>query len=343
VTQVEVIDPVGDERWLRFITDVPEGSIFHHPRWLGLLRDSYGYSCEACCVVARDRVLAGLPTMRVSSRLTGRRLVAVPFSDVCEPVVAPTAERCRGSLLEALSRRRRDAGLDLEIRAPVADLPGGRLERRFLRHTLTLPAEARAAERLLKPAVRRGVAKARRAGLVTELRTDRQGLGAFYALHLRTRRRQGVPIQPKRFIEAFAPLYDAGLGFTLLVRRDEAFVAAAVFLTFNGVLTYKYGASDERHLDLRPNNLLFMDAIAWGSEHGMHTLDLGRTSLDNAGLAAFKRGWGADEEVLPYTYTAAQAHPAETGRASRTLGAVLRHGPEGLTRVAGELLYKHVG
>ena len=123
MTHVEVIDPVGDARWLRFISSVPEGSIFHHPRWLGLLRDTYGYSCEACCVLARDRVLAGLPIMRVTSRLTGRRLVAVPFSDVCEPVVDPAAEPSRSGLLEALSHRRRDAGLDLEIRAPLADLP----------------------------------------------------------------------------------------------------------------------------------------------------------------------------------------------------------------------------
>jgi CelD/BcsL family acetyltransferase involved in cellulose biosynthesis len=343
VTRIETIDPVRDERWLRFISRAPQGSIFHHPRWLGLVRTTYGYSCEACCVVGRDGLLAGLPTMRVSSRLTGRRLVAVPFSDLCEPLVHPAAEDTRAGLLAALSRRRRDAGLDLEIRAPVADLQGGRLVSRFFHHTLRLPAHASAAERLVKPSVRRGVAKARREGLVTELRTERGALRAFYALHLRTRRRQGVPIQPKRFIEAFAELHDAGLGFTLLVRRQETVVAAAVFLTFNGVLTYKYGASDERHLQARPNNLLFMEAIGWACEHGMHTLDLGRTSLDNSGLAAFKRGWGADERVLPYTYTSARPPSTEESRASRALAVALRHGPEGLTRAAGELLYKHVG
>ena len=119
--------------------------------------------------------------------------------------------------------------------------------------------------------------------------------------------------------------------------------AAAVFLTCNGVLTYKYGASDERHLGARPNNLLFMDAIAWGCANGFSTLDFGRTSLDNSGLAAFKRGWGAEEQALGYTTTSARAASVDDGLAARVLRGAIRRGPAAVSRVTGELLYRHMG
>ncbi len=165
-----------------------------------------------------------------------------------------------------------------------------------MQHLLPLDADAAHIERrVISSSTRRGVAKARKGGLVAERHTSAWALAEFYRLHLRTRRRQGVPTQPKRFIMGLETLFQAGLGFTLLVRDSEQVIAAAVFLCSNGVLTYKYGASDERQLAARPNNLLFMEAIAWGCANGFHTLDLGRTSLDNSGLAAFKRGWGGEE------------------------------------------------
>ena len=56
-------------------------------------------------------------------------------------------------------------------------------------------------------------------------------------------------------------------------------VAAAVFLSFNGRLVYKYGASAASGLQVRPNNLLFWHVIRWAVEHGYRTLDFGRTDL----------------------------------------------------------------
>ena len=57
---------------------------------------------SALCVIEDGEAVAGLPLARVESRLTGRRLVALPFSDVCPPVRRPEAgeaadARARGS------------------------------------------------------------------------------------------------------------------------------------------------------------------------------------------------------------------------------------------------------
>ena len=339
----ELIDPRTDERWASLVTE-SRASIFHHPEWVGLLNRTYGYGVAACCVSQAGRLRAGLPLANVASPFTGRRLVALPFSDVCGPAVVPSSTGAEELVLVTVAALAARMSRDVEIRAPVEGLPKGRAAGAFLHHSLTLSGDAVDMERgIISSSARRGVAKARKGGLVAERHTSAWALSEFYRLHLRTRRRQGVPIQPRRFIMGLEDLFRDGLGFVMLVRDGSSVTAAAVFLTFNGVLTYKYGASDERRLDARPNNLLFMEAIAWGCGNGYHTLDFGRTDLDNRGLASFKRGWGAEERTLSYTSTVAQPSAVGTARAARILGEVIRRGPPSVSRVTGELLYKYLG
>jgi hypothetical protein len=83
-----------------------------------------------------------------------------------------------------------------------------------------------------------------------------------------------------------------------------------------------------------------MEAIRWGCENGMRTLDFGRTDLDNAGLLAFKRSFGAVESPLPYTYLGAARRDAARGRAGRALSTVIQHSPATVGRLVGEALYR---
>jgi CelD/BcsL family acetyltransferase involved in cellulose biosynthesis len=337
----QLIDPIGDARWLHFVEGEPCATIFHHPAWLALLRDQYGYSFFAPCLVdPRGNLLAGLPVAKVSSRLTGRRLVAVPFSDACEPLGVTEPER-RAQLARAIGAAATDVALPLEVRAGIEDIPFGGTALRYVRHRLDLSVGPDPMERRFTSAVRRGVAKARRSGLSAERRTDPDALTTFYRLHLQTRRYQGVPTQPKRFIARFVELFREGLGFVVTVRRDDRVLAAAVFLRCGRTLTYKYGASDRRHLSLRPNNLLFAQAIEWASEEGCEVLDFGRTDLDNHGLRAFKRGWGAREADLAYTHLPAQRAKKGTGVGGSVLRSAIRHTPQSFGRLVGELLYRH--
>jgi hypothetical protein len=74
----EVLDPLTDPRWEAFVTAASDALVFHHPAWLELVRDQYGYDLRAWALVEGDRVVGGLPVARVRSRLTGTRLVAEP-------------------------------------------------------------------------------------------------------------------------------------------------------------------------------------------------------------------------------------------------------------------------
>jgi CelD/BcsL family acetyltransferase involved in cellulose biosynthesis len=108
-------------------------------------------------------------------------------------------------------------------------------------------------------------------------------------------------------------------------------------------VTYKYGASDARRLGKRPNNLLFSDAIRWACEAGFHTLDFGRTDLDNDGLRSFKRSWGASELELSYTYLADREPSPEPALRERIMSATIQRSPAVVSRLVGEALYRHYG
>jgi CelD/BcsL family acetyltransferase involved in cellulose biosynthesis len=339
------LDPISDPAWLALIETSPTATVFHHPRWLELLRSQYGYELYACHVEGNDGIEAGIPIALIESRLTGRRLVSLPFSDICPPVIAREAGPAAASALAAaLAEERRRTGLDLTVHAAVPDAGEAFVQHRFFQHLLPLDGDPAAVEaRYSKSQIKRGIKKARREGLRAERRTDSETLDAFYALHLRTRRKLGAPTQPKRFIQRFTELFDAELGFVELVLDEDRPIAAAVFLAYNGTLTYKYGASDERALGKRPNNLLFSEAIRWACEAGFHTLDFGRTDIDNEGLRAFKRSWGADEQELSYTYFTETEPATGPQLRDRVLAATIQRSPTGVSRLVGEALYRHFG
>jgi CelD/BcsL family acetyltransferase involved in cellulose biosynthesis len=343
----ELIDPVADRRWLDLSRRSPAAGPFHHPLWLELLRDQYPYAVAAVCVVEPGgELLAGLPIARIRSRLTGTRLEALPFSDVCPPVIAADAPDRTDLLLgQAIDAHRRREGLDLEVRSEVPGVPSAAPGCSFLHHTLVLDPDAAAVEaRFAKSQIRRGIKKAQREGVEITFATDRAALDEFFRLHVRTRRSQGVPTQPKRFIRRFERLFAHELGWVALARWNDATIAAAVFLSFNGTVVYKYGASDRRHLDKRPNNLLFGEAIRRACGLRAHTFDFGRTDRENEGLAAFKRGWGADERELVYVRLGDEARAdANGGGVPTSVQKLIGRGPPVVGRVIGAALYRHFG
>jgi lipid II:glycine glycyltransferase (peptidoglycan interpeptide bridge formation enzyme) len=217
---------------------------------------------------------------------------------------------------------------------------------RGLAHVLALgPRSEDVFATFSKSQVQRNVARAERDGVDVRV-AERAGdlLETFYRLHLLTRRRQGVPIQPRRF---FSLLWDRmlgqGLGRLFIAELDRNAVAAAVFLEWNGMVVYKFGASDPQSWGSRPNHALFWEAIRRACAEGMSELDFGRTDLGNEGLRAFKASWGTDERELVYTNLGKESGPRTSGRPGTLLAASIRRSPPWVCRVLGERLYRYAG
>src|SRR5689334_15098324 len=85
---VRAIDPREDARWPAFLDRHAHASVFHTPAWLEALRRTYGYQPAAFVTAAPGEELTnGLVFCRVKSWLTGRRIISLPFSDYCEPLL----------------------------------------------------------------------------------------------------------------------------------------------------------------------------------------------------------------------------------------------------------------
>jgi CelD/BcsL family acetyltransferase involved in cellulose biosynthesis len=344
-TVLELTDP----RWEAFVARQPSATPFHHPRWGMLIADCYGFRAFAVATSgAAGEIRAGLPVIEVRHLRGGPRWVTLPFTDYCAPLLPAPGEE--SGLVDALRRASEAAGVRrVEVRAPIAGASS--VTRGALRHVIPLnddPAQVYAG---FRSSVRRHIAQAGRSGVTIRRAESPEDLtDTFYRLHLRTRRRFGVPIQPRRFFRMlWESVIRAGLGSVLIAEASATPVAAEVFLSWNGTTISKFSASDERAWPLRANNLITWHLIKTACELGSRWLDFGRTDAGSEGLRVFKRSWGALEEPLVYTALGAGPEPPPSaggassmgGRAGHLLASVIRHGPPVLCRAAGEALYRY--
>jgi CelD/BcsL family acetyltransferase involved in cellulose biosynthesis len=337
-TVLELTDP----RWVDFVAGQPGATPFHHPAWGRLIARCYGFRAFALATCdATGAIRAGLPLVEVRHLDRRPKWVSLPFTDYCPPLAPDREQEAR--LACVLRRASRAAGARrVEVRAPLAG--ASVTARPALRHTLALSADPARVYAGFRRSQARNVRRAEREGLTVRRGVSRQDLvQTFYRLHLQTRRRQGIPVQPRRFFHLlWEDAIAAGLGSVLIVETSDRPVAAAVFLAWNGTVIYKFGASDASALPLRPNHLIFKHAIQMACAQGARWFDFGRTDPGQEGLRNFKRSWGAVEEPLVYGALGGgpERAPALDELAAQMLRPVIRHGPPLLCRAAGEMLYR---
>lgn len=333
---------IEDPRWLAFVSASSSATPFHHPAWARLLSECYGFRAFSLTMQDGDEVTAGLPVMVVKRPLGVRRWVSLPFTDHCAPL---GAEENGEHFITAATRQAERAGIrQIEVRA---SLQGSGIHSRSegVIHTLSLSPDPQDVRRSFhKSQVIRGINRAEKAPITLRRATSTADVTeAYYGLHVRTRRKQGVPVQPRRFFELlWTHMLSRGLGFVLLAYSGRTPIAGAVFLAWNGTVIYKFGASNPDYLHLRPNHLIFWDAIRWSCENGFHTFNFGRSDLTNQGLRDFKSGWGAREEDLYYSGIGGDPLGVPMEGMLEALAHVIRRSPLWVTRSLGEILYPFV-
>src|SRR6266568_9525919 len=78
----------SDSRWSTFVEQQTKDSIYYSQAWLDLITQLYGYSMIPLTTInAAGQITGFLPVCSMHSPITGRRLVALPFSDYC-PLLA---------------------------------------------------------------------------------------------------------------------------------------------------------------------------------------------------------------------------------------------------------------
>jgi hypothetical protein len=336
----QTVDPCGDGRWDEFVRNHPAATIFHTSAWAAVLRDTYGHRPAYQLSESSGKCVGGACLLEVRSFLSGKRGVGLPFTDECA-VLAEEGSGFGHFWEKAIELAKKKGWRSVEFRGVP---PGMSPSVEFLTHNLGLGESAEMFAGIASP-VRTAIRKAEKAGITIEIETTSQAIEQYYALHCLTRRKHGAPPQPFRF---FANIYEhlirRGLGFVVLAQHESRAVAGAVFFHFGGRAVYKFGASDPRRANLRPNNLVMWSAIVHLAQIGCKTLNFGRTSLSNDGLRRFKLGWGAEEKRLGYIHfdCGEEKIARIVDRSSGAHTALFSRMPVFLLKQAGAALYPHL-
>jgi hypothetical protein len=283
--------------------------------------------------------------MEVRSPFTGRRGVCLPFSDACEPLIF--AQEMVGLVRDQLLR------FTQERRWKYLEIRGGREmlsesaapSEKYYGHKLDLAVGAEKLFARFQSRSRGAIRKAEKSGLTVETSKTRQATLEFYRLHVRTRRRHGLPPQPiSFFMNIYEHIIKPGFGFTVLAHRGSRPIASAIFFRFGKNALYKFGASDKKFQQLRANNLVMWQAIQFLARTGAEKLHFGRTECENDGLRQFKLSWGTEEETIGYFRVDPSGRrglaPARSnsGFHKKIFGRL----PLAVNRLAGSMIYPHL-
>lgn len=346
------LDPRIDARWPSFLESHPRASVFHSPEWLEALFRTYQYeSFVLTTTPAGEALRNGVVFCVVNSWLTGRRLVSLPFSDHCEPLLDGPEDL--SAIAGAMEREvQREHWRYIEIRPLssfniVTDLDHKTVTYGF--HQLDLEPELGDLYRKFhKDSIQRKIRRAEREGLrYVEGRTSSL-LDTFYRLFKMTRGRHRVPPQPRRWFKNLMDCFGDALKIRVAYKVDEA-VSAMITLRHKDTLIYKYGGSDSRFCRFGGVHLLYWQSIQEAKREGLRYFDLGRTDAGQDGLVTFKNRWGATFSTLTYSRYATSDNsthvfdlPGKRWK-SRVAKRLLGQLHPRVLSLIGSVLYKHVG
>lgn len=360
---VELVVPWELEEWDRYVGGHPAGSVYHTSRWCRIVSEIGRYE-PVCFAERRNGALCGvLPAMEIRSRLTGNRLVTLPFSDECYPI-ADDKETVL-ALINAANQAREQRDLEFyemrgtpvtrqytgevspECVAVLSDLGFAR-QNHFLNYLLPLQTDTDAVLKTFhKKSVRPTIKRSFRLGVRVRHGRGAEDLREFYRMYCITRRRHGIPPQPIALFERiFADLDGYPKARLYLAEFEGRCIGAVVVFRFRNTTYLKYEVVDDDYRDQRPVYAMLWKSIEESAREGDHTYDFGRTDRDNQGLVGFKSRWGTTEVEIPYHIVPGRDALSLVQSSSlkyRLFTGVFRRMPMALSVRIGERIFRHFG
>lgn len=341
------LNPILDSRWDDLVASHPKASAFHHRGWLQALAATYGYRPIVLTSTPPGVALAdGIAFCEVKSWITGSRLVSLPFSDHCEPLMNEG-----GGPLDLTKwmriERRQNKWEFVELRpllwkmSPECCLVESQS---FWCHTLNLaPTLEKIFSSLHKDCIQRRIRRAEREHLSYERGRSEELLNEFYRLLVITRRRHHLLPQPRAWFRNILAFMNPDVEIRL-ARRDGVAVAGMLTLRHGHTVIYKYGCSDAALHHLAGMPFLMWKLIEESKMAGADLIDFGRTDLDNQGLMEFKNRLGTTCKRITYLRYPGNARKGSVVESylptARRLFSVM---PDAITSIAGRVAYRHIG
>ncbi len=342
---MQIINPLEIPDWNELILKHKNYSFFHTQEWAKVLVDTYKFTPNYFWVTGNDGLTTILPAMFVTSWITGKRIVSLPFSDYCPPLFSDDSSK--SLILNKILEYCKIENLKfIEFRTLDSNFPSPNESfRKDYRHSLIINKKQDELFKAFSDNTKRNIKKANKEGLKLEIRNDENGIREFYKMNCITRKKHGLPPQPLSFFSnILKTIIKKGLGDIIFAVHKDNIIAGALYLKFKNKIIYKYGASYPEFNELRGNHFVMWEAIKKYSAEGYIDFDFGRTELNHDGLRRFKQGWAAEES---YIYISRINHnmvniPSEI-KTSGYHNLIFSRTPLFFLRIIGGAFYKHMG
>ena len=273
------------------------GSLFSCPYWINAIAETYGFAINASVRTNGGRIEAAIPYCRITD-LRGDRIVSLPFSDYCDPLV--TDGKTWNQLVAPLLAEK----IPISLRCLRNDVStkDDRFQRKVpaIWHGVDLTKSEEELWAGLHSSARQNVRKARIGGVVVREGLTIEDMRIFHHMHSKLRKsKYRLLAQPLAFFENIFFEFARTDGVNVLIaEQDGEPIAGIVLLEWNGTLYYKFNASiDQRYC---PNDLLAWHALQYGRQRGMVRFDFGLSDLEQPGLIRYKRKFATDEREISF-------------------------------------------
>jgi hypothetical protein len=340
--QIHEVDPRTAPAWRELSESHPSSSLFNSPQWMRAIGDAYGFVPSARVLLENDVPVAGLSWTTIDD-VRGVRRNSMPFSDWSDPFVRSSADwlLLSDGLIDpnGLPFVNRSRDVHLGALDPRLAASGGQVWHG------THIVEPEAQDAAFDGYVRRDISFARRAGLTPTVDYDWDSVLSFHRMHVTIRRsKYRMLAQPLVLFEALWHHFPLDARCVLNVRSsDGSVLASAVLFRWLDTVYFKFSASDQASLKLRPNDLLYRSVIAYAHDVGARNVDWGLSDADQPGLVRFKSKWSSTQrDLTTYRCGVVPPHAAEVGRLLGTVTDILTDPatPSDVVTRAGDELYR---
>jgi sugar-specific transcriptional regulator TrmB len=157
--------------------------------------------------------------MSIKKILIGKKLVSLPFSDYCEPLIYKNDEF--ESLIKFLISYCEKENIEsFEIRGGCEYFKKVQPAYSYYEHILELGMEEKDILKNFNETTRRNIKKAVKDGIQTSVDFNLNSLKEFYRLNCITRKRHGLPPQPLSFFKQL---------FQNIIQEKKAFIISAKY------------------------------------------------------------------------------------------------------------------
>ena len=339
------VDPLIDPRWGQLSSSRPS-CVFSSPAWLAVLAETYGLELRAFIKLDDcGQPRAGVPFSRISDAI-GERIVSLPFSDYCDPIVTDPADWQR--LSDAMVAESCPVTVRcLHNRLPLAD-PRFPVMKVARWHAVDVRPELQTLWRALHESSKRAIRKAQRCGVTVRTASGEDELRIFHTMHVKLRKyKYGLLAQPYAFFASiWRQFVQKGNGQLLLAICQDRIVGGVMLLDWQHATYYKFNASIAEDLGHRPNDLLMWESIKYARQKNAACLDLGLSDWDQEGLIRYKMKVATEAGVISFLQCSPDSDEvAQQDAARAVLGRLTRSFtaasvPDNVSGMAGELLYR---